>query len=1264
MVATIRMFLAGVFALTLLLAGSTAEASHFRFGTITWVVPDPVRAPRTVRFTVTHAWREGAQNSISLNFGDNTTSAATLGTLIGSGGDVANTRYSVYQFTVDKTYTSDGPFTVFFSSCCWISGLQGSPSSFRVESRVALGGGNTGGPVTTSPAIITLSSGATRTYFIPIFDPDLDPATCRFATANESSITQPIPTVPSGGARPTLMPVPGGCVMTWDLSMAMNGERYVLPFVGESTHAGVASIAALQVIIEISGSAPPACAGTGTFTAPVGQPFSATVTGTNPGGGNLEMSVTNQPAGSTFTPPAGTRVSPFQTTFAWTPTMQFFGTTQIVLVNYRNTAGLTATCFLTIQVPSCNDFGQSCTVGVGACARTGQRVCTSPGQSACNVTAGTPGTETCNGVDDNCDGTVDNGSLCSGGTPFCDSGLRRCVACRTGTDCTPSAPVCDVSTRVCRLCNVDMECGGSTPACATARGCVQCTGTNRTACTGSTSVCNTTSNRCVQCLSNTDCGGATPICDLSNNTCRACRADNDCSGSTPACALSGSNIGRCVQCTPDNRMQCTGMSTVCNPETNRCVSCNSDNDCSGTTPVCELSSRTCRACMADNECRVPTSPACKRSGTNAGACVPCTEMNSTACSGMTPVCNLDQNRCVQCLSNTQCSGATPICDRNVCRGCSSNNDCSGSTPACATDGRCVQCTEMSAMACAGATPVCNATANRCVECLTNTQCSGRTPVCQNNACRACAGDMECSAREGATACAASGDNAGACVQCTTSNAMACVSPTSVCNDTNNRCVQCTSNSNCSGNAPVCDNAMCRGCRDDSECAMRDGTSACSINGACVQCTPMNTRACTGDTSVCDPTSFTCKVCTVGPMGDATRCAMNADGQLCVRDMSNMQERCGCASDSDCGGASSGRICNAMTQRCEAGCAVGEGRNGCPMGQSCTASEAGTTGMCTMNCNRNADCAAPTPVCRVVAGAMNACVECLTDTECTGRSDGRTRCIGPNNTCAQCSEENRSACEGNMSGAACVMGLCGCTADSDCGGASSGRICNAMTRTCVAGCSPATGRNGCPTGQSCTSSDPETPGVCTTSCNRDADCMMPRPYCLNAGGDAGVGDASVGDGGVDNSRLCVECVTDTQCANRTDGRVLCARENNSCAACSPGRTDNCSRERDGVACLSNGLCGCLADSDCAATLRCDTQANRCVPRPMTNNDAGVDAGNPGLDAGSTTSRLTVGGSGCACRVGSAPTGATPRSGALGTLVMLAGAMLARRRRKAA
>ncbi len=69
-------------------------------------------------------------------------------------------------------------------------------------------------------------------------------------------------------------------------------------------------------------------------------------------------------------------------------------------------------------------FGEAVTCGVGACERT---VSDCAGGSVTTCTPGTPGTEVCNGIDDDCDGTIDDNL----GTASC--GLGRCAA---------SAPVC------------------------------------------------------------------------------------------------------------------------------------------------------------------------------------------------------------------------------------------------------------------------------------------------------------------------------------------------------------------------------------------------------------------------------------------------------------------------------------------------------------------------------------------------------------------------------------------------------------------------------------------------------------------------------------------------------------------------------------------------------------------------------------------------------------------------------------------------------
>ncbi|MBM4280914.1 MAG: carboxypeptidase regulatory-like domain-containing protein [Deltaproteobacteria bacterium] len=68
-------------------------------------------------------------------------------------------------------------------------------------------------------------------------------------------------------------------------------------------------------------------------------------------------------------------------------------------------------------------LGATCSEGTGACRRTGTKVCSATGTVVCNVVAGTPTAETCNDVDDDCDGAVDDG-LGKGDT--CTLGLGEC----------------------------------------------------------------------------------------------------------------------------------------------------------------------------------------------------------------------------------------------------------------------------------------------------------------------------------------------------------------------------------------------------------------------------------------------------------------------------------------------------------------------------------------------------------------------------------------------------------------------------------------------------------------------------------------------------------------------------------------------------------------------------------------------------------------------------------------------------------------------
>jgi len=88
--------------------------------------------------------------------------------------------------------------------------------------------------------------------------------------------------------------------------------------------------------------------------------------------------------------------------------------------------------------------GGSCVAGIGGCQQTGTIVCNVAGDGVeCSVSGGASGPETCNGIDDDCDGTPDNNfasvppcaeqdGVCAGSTQRC-GGAAGWLAC-TGVD--------------------------------------------------------------------------------------------------------------------------------------------------------------------------------------------------------------------------------------------------------------------------------------------------------------------------------------------------------------------------------------------------------------------------------------------------------------------------------------------------------------------------------------------------------------------------------------------------------------------------------------------------------------------------------------------------------------------------------------------------------------------------------------------------------------------------------------------------------------
>ena len=105
--------------------------------------------------------------------------------------------------------------------------------------------------------------------------------------------------------------------------------------------------------------------------------------------------------------------------------------------------------------------GAVCTVGVGACLNVGTVSCQPNGDTTCSVTAGVPVSETCNGQDDDCDGTTDEdyglGQSCTSSSGACTK--KGVIVCSTdGQTAVCNAPAAVPTVDVCN--GEDDDCDG------------------------------------------------------------------------------------------------------------------------------------------------------------------------------------------------------------------------------------------------------------------------------------------------------------------------------------------------------------------------------------------------------------------------------------------------------------------------------------------------------------------------------------------------------------------------------------------------------------------------------------------------------------------------------------------------------------------------------------------------------------------------------------------------------------------------------------
>jgi len=243
----------------------------------------------------------------------------------------------------------------------------------------------------------------------------------------------------------------------------------------------------------------------------------------------------------------------------------------------------------------CNNIDENCdgtadnnyvaiptTCGVGACAATGQLICSS-GLTHDTCTAGTPGTEVCEGsVDENCDGTVDDNCDCTNGEPprICGSDVGECIAgTQSCIDGTWSTECVGETVPVEELCNnLDDDCDG-----AIDESLLRLAENQNGLCAGNNE----------SCIAGVWSGVGTPSGPASDNNCN--NIDDDCDGTNDEDYIG--NVTNCFgteNCHGTGQLVCingTTQDTCVTPPDGSCStcgdgSCNGEEDCSTCTVDC------------------------------------------------------------------------------------------------------------------------------------------------------------------------------------------------------------------------------------------------------------------------------------------------------------------------------------------------------------------------------------------------------------------------------------------------------------------------------------------------------------------------------------------------------------------------------------------------------------------------------------------------------------------------------------------------------
>ena len=500
--------------------------------------------------------------------------------------------------------------------------------------------------------------------------------------------------------------------------------------------------------------------------------------------------------------------------------------------------GCSADCM--VEAPACPGDGDPCEVGVGACKALGTIGCPVPGVPSCSAQAGTASAEVCDGLDNDCNGAVDDGAAsascddadacngeetcffggCEAGAALdCDDGdactadacaaasgcshdaVPGCVSCDIDGDCDDADP-CTVDACPDGACTWSLApacaCSGlATNGCDTESASPGCADTSccETVCAVDPYCCNVAWD--VECVGEIGLCGPPPGCGdgecRPSETCSTC--PDDCGG-CPACEVDADcDDGK--DCTVDTcdplHLECVFTPTAgcfCPASANPCFAQSGDPGCSDVL-CCET------VCAFDTYC--------------------CETSWDDACVGETNVCSLVIPPCGDgvCEAGETCSSCFDDC--GACTTCTNDSDCYDGVD-CTDDwcdvglGECIHDPTPACLCPVGATNGCDATSG--------------SPGCVDLACceAVCAWDSFC--------CDIAWDDS-------------CVTETVLCGD------------------PTCGDGVCAGPETCASCAQDCGACSCTVDGDCDDGNECTADTCDLGAGLCDFTPLSFTECAVG-----------------------------------------------------------------------------------------------------------------------------------------------------------------------------------------------------------------------------------------------------------------------------------------------------------------------------------------------------------------------------------------------------------------